>query len=84
MLQGGGRNDNQIDEFNLKVAEVVYSIEEAEEKELPIDHNEFYALNDKGNFSLLIHGTQPKGSDASLAIKELKKNNVQFAYSRGK
>ena len=78
----GGRNDKQIDEFDLKVAEVVYSIEEAEEKELPIDHNEFYALNDSGNFSLLIHGTQPKGSTASLAIKELKKNKVNFSYSR--
>ena len=78
----GGRNDNQIDEFDLKVAEVVYSIEESEEKNLPIDHNEYYAINNEGNFSLLIHGTQPKGSNASLAIKELKKNKVQYSYSR--
>ena len=78
----GGRNDHQIDDFNLKVAEVVYSLEEAEDKGLPIDHNEFYAINSKGNFGLLIHGTQPKGSEASQAVQTLKKNNIQHAYSR--
>jgi hypothetical protein len=78
----GGRLDNLIDEFELKVAEVVFSLEEAEEKQLPIDHDEFYAMNSQGNFGLLIHGTQPKDSDAGEAIKELKRQGVEFAYSR--
>lgn len=78
----GSRNDKQIDEFDLKVAEVVYSLDEARDKNLPIDHNEFYALNNNGNFALLIHGTQPKGSNASLAMRELKRNNIKYSYSR--
>jgi len=78
----GGRYDYLIDEYNLKVAEVVFSLEEAEEKGLPIDHDEYYAINNAGNFLLLIHGTQPKGSKASDAIRNLKAQGVEFAYSR--
>jgi len=73
-----------MDEYNLKIAEVVFSLEEAEGKDLPIDHDEFYALNNMGNFALLIHGTQPKGTDASLAIKDLKQQGINFSYSRKK
>ena len=58
------------------------SLEEAEEKGLPIDHDEYYAINNAGNFLLLIHGTQPKGSKASDAIRNLKAQGVEFAYSR--
>ena len=77
----GSRTDELIDTYNLKTAEVVLSIGEATMKKLPIDHNEYYALNDLGNFALLIHGTQPKNSYASQAIKNLKKHNVKFAYN---
>ena len=80
----GGRMDNLIDEYDLKVAEVVLSLEEAEEKELPIDNDEFFALNNQGNFALLIHGTQPKGSVSGKALIELKRKRVKFAYSRKK
>ena len=80
----GGRYDSLIDEYNLKVAEVVFSIEEAEAKGLPIDHDEYYAINNAGNFALLIHGTQPKGSKASEALRSLKSQGVEFAYSRSK
>jgi hypothetical protein len=78
----GGRDDYLIDLHDLKVAEVVYSVEEAEAKGLPIDHNEYYALNNAGNFALLIHGTQPKGSEAGKAMQLLKAQGVEFAYSR--
>jgi hypothetical protein len=78
----GGRYDYLIDQYNLKVAEVVFSLEEAEEKGLPIDHDEYYAINNAGNFALLIHGTQPKGTDAAKAIQNLKAQGVEFAYSR--
>ena len=80
----GGSRDNLLDEYSLKIAEVVLSLEEAEGKELPIDHDEFYALNNNGNFGLLIHGTQPKNSDAGEAIKELKRKGINFSYSRKK
>ena len=78
----GGRMDGLIDEVGLKVAEVVFSLEEAEEKGLPVDHDEYHAINNVGNFALLIHGTQPKGSDAGQAVRELKAKGVEFAYSR--
>jgi len=77
----GSRTDKLIDTYNLKTAEVVLSIGEATIKKLPIDHDEYYALNDLGNFALLIHGTQPKNSYASQAIKNLKKHNIKFAYN---
>ena len=78
----GGRMDNLIDDFDLKVAEVVYSIEEAETKNLPIDHTEEYALKDNGNFALLLHGTQPKGSKAGESKKLMDKQGVKYSYSR--
>ena len=78
----GGRYDNLIEQYNLKVAEVVFSLEEAEAKGLEIDHDEKHAILDLGNFALLIHGTQPKGSKGSEAMKALRKANIQFAYSR--
>jgi hypothetical protein len=78
----GGRMDNLIDEKSLKVAEVVFSLEEAEEKSLPVDHDEYQAINNAGNFALLIHGTQPKGSEAGKAMQLLKAQGVEFAYSR--
>jgi hypothetical protein len=78
----GGRMDHLINAQSLKVAEVVFSLEEAEEKGLPIDHDEYHAINDTGDFALLIHGTQPKGSDANKAMRNLKAQGVKFAYSR--
>jgi hypothetical protein len=78
----GGRADNLLDEYGLKVAEVVFSLEEAAEKGLEIDHDESHAMRDTGNFALLIHGTQPKGSDAQGAIQALKRVGVKYSYSR--
>jgi len=78
----GGRRDYLIDEFDLKVAEVVFSIEEAEAKNLPIDHTEEYAIRPKGNFALLLHGQQPKGSKAQEAKKLMDKQGVKYAYKR--
>ena len=78
----GSRVDGLIDKHELKVAEVVYSLEEAEEKNLEIDHDERHAIQNNGNFALLIHGTQPAGSKAGLAKKELKSKNIKHAYSR--
>ena len=82
----GGKHDNLIkgkgNRKDLKVAEVVFSIEEAEANNLSIDHNEFYALTDNGNFALLLHGPQPKGSKAGEAKKRMDKQGVKYSYSR--
>ena len=78
----GGKYDNLIDEYKLKEAVVVFSLEEAEAKNLEIDHNEKHAIQNTGSFALLIHGTQPKGSEASEALKSLKKQGINSGYSR--
>jgi hypothetical protein len=80
----GGRDDHMIDEFNLRSAKVVFSEAEAEELGLAIDHDDSHAakptLRDD-SFALLIHGTQPAGSEASTALKKLKGKG---SYSRKK
>ena len=77
----GGKLDNLINKHNLKFAEVVYSEQEAKDKGLSIDHDDSHAMNGKNSFALLIHGTQPKGSKGSKAIKEMKANGTKFSYS---
>ena len=69
----GGRHDELIDAEDLKCAEVVFSEEEAAEKGLEIDHDDSHAAYGNDSFALLIHGTQPKGSEASQALQKLRK-----------
>mgnify|MGYP003111315953 CR=1 FL=1 len=80
----GGRDDHMIDEFNLRSARVVFSEAEAEELGLAIDHDDSHAAKPSlrdNSFALLIHGTQPAGSEASTALKKLKGKG---SYSRKK
>jgi len=69
----GGKLDHLIDIFNLKYVEVVFSTQEAIDKDLEIDHDDSHAYNYDLPFTLLIHGTQPKGSKAAEAKKLLAK-----------
>lgn len=69
----GGKQDELIDLYNLKYAEVVYSESEAKEKGLEIDHDDSHAYDFDHPFALLIHGVQPKGSKASKAKSTLAK-----------
>ena len=78
----GGRDDWMIDEYGFRSAKVVFSEEQAEELDLIIDHDDSHAANPDwrdDNFALLIHGTQPKGSEAAVALKALKGKG---SYSR--
>lgn len=79
----GGSHDKLIKEEKLRYAKVVFSEEEA--GKLKIDHTDECAANPKlkkKDFALLIHGIQPANSDASNAIKILKKNKVKFSYGK--
>ena len=80
----GGTHDHLIDEFNLRSAKGVFSEAEAAELGLAIDHDDTHAakptLRDD-SFALLLHGTQPKDSEASKALKALKGKG---SYSRNK
>ena len=81
----GGRLDHLIDEHNLREAVVVFSESEAEEKNLIIDHDDSHAARPSlkdNSFALLIHGTQPKGSEAANALQTLRRNKVKHSYSR--
>ena len=70
----GGKYDDLIELHGWKEALVVYSEQEAEERGLEIDHDDTHAAFGKENFALLIHGTQPKGSLASVALQKIKRD----------
>ena len=70
----GGKFDYLIEKLNLPYAEVVFSEEEAKQKDLPIDHDDSHARDPEvTKFALLLHGTQPANSPASEALSQLKK-----------
>ena len=74
-----GKEDNLIHEFNLKSVDVVKHPSETKRE---IDHNEYYAINDEGSFSLLLHGTQKQGSESSKALSRMKKEGIKFSYGK--
>lgn len=81
----GGKWDLQIGIHGLRYAEVVYHPEEAEKLGLEIDHDDSLAKNPHiQKFGLLLHGVQGAGSEASSAIKRMKSENIQYAYSHKK
>ena len=70
----GGKQDNLIEQYNLKYAKVVFSVEQA--GNLKIDHDDTSAYMRDESFCLLIHNTQPKGSEASKALSKLRKLGI--------
>jgi hypothetical protein len=79
----GGRYDHFIELFGLKSAKVVHSYEEAYNLGLPIDQRDELASEAGGSFAILLHGTQPKGSNAAKALQQLKKKGFH-GYSKRK
>ena len=69
----GGKFDDLIDLHAWKEAVVVFSEKEAEQTGLDIDHDDSLAAFGANSFALLLHGTQPKGSEASRALQKLRK-----------
>ena len=81
----GGRRDDMIVDYDLRSAKVVFSYEEADMLGLEVDHDDTHAANPfwaTDDFALIIHGIQPKGSEASEAIKQLKKDGKKFSYGK--
>lgn len=81
----GGRWDHLIEEYNFPSCRVVYSVEEAERLGLPIDHDDTHAAGFHGDvdFCILIHGTQPQGSEEAKAVYRLRKKGLN-GYRRDK
>lgn len=77
----GGRFDEYIDKYGLREAKVVFSKAEAKSLRLSIDHDDSHAMKFGKSFALLLHGQQPKGSEASKALQNLKKVGIN-GYSR--
>lgn len=69
----GGTCDDLIHQHKLKYAEVVFSTEEARRKGLELDHDDSHAFVGNESFALLLHGSQPAGSEASRAWQIIKK-----------
>lgn len=72
----GGSSDAMIRRHKLRSAKVVFSEKEANKYGLEIDDDDSTACDpSKRNesFALLIHGTQPAGSEASKALQKLLK-----------
>lgn len=68
----GGKYDHLISVLKLRTAKVVFAEDQA--GNLPIDHDDSHAATMGGSFALLLHGVQPKGSEAAVALKTLKGN----------
>lgn len=81
----GGKQDHLVLRLDLKRVQVVFHPEEAEKIGIPIDHDDSLASeNTVQEFALLLHGGQPKDSTAGAALKRLKTEGVDFAYSSKK
>jgi len=65
----GGKYDSYIKRLGIRTAKVVFS---ENETDLPIDHDDSHAATIGESFALLLHGIQPKGSQASKALVQLK------------
>lgn len=70
----GGKQDSLIEQYNLKSVKVVYTVEQAGNN--IIDHDDTSAYMQDKSFCLLLHGVQPKGSEASKALSVLKKQGI--------
>jgi len=69
----GGTHDDLIERYNLRSVKVVFSEQEAIDLGLEIDHTDSLAYAGNSNFALLLHGTQPKGTEAAKAWYDIMK-----------
>jgi len=67
--------------YKRQVSHVVYTEEQAAELDLEIDHDDSHCFGDKP-FALLVHGSQPAGSEAMQAISQRKKEGGFVGYGK--
>jgi len=79
----GGAMDKTVVLNKLKNVRVVFDEKEASEANLEIDHDDSHAYSKGGNFALLLHGVQKKGSEAAQAYSKLSKKGLT-GYSKKK
>lgn len=72
-------NEEFIKKHNLRYAKVVNTIDDAIKLKLHIDYDDTIAAFGDDSFALLLHGGQPKGSEAG---KHVSKNKKTGAYDK--
>jgi len=78
----GGKFDTIAQEIGMITAEVVRHPEEADEKGLEIDHDDSHAMTNVEDFALLIHSTQPKGTQAAADMQRLRDEKIKHGYNK--
>ena len=79
----GGHFDHLIEQHKLRHSIVVDHPDAAAALGLEIDHDDSHAYTRSvDSFALLLHGIQPKGSAAAIAIKRMQDEEVQYAYTK--
>jgi len=71
----GGKKDALIGKHKLREAVVIFEEQTADILDYEIDHDDSHAADPskrRESFALLIHGTQPAGSEAGQALSKLK------------
>ena len=68
----GGRYDHLIEPLKMREAVVFTKLADADASGLDIDHDDSHAATMGGSFGLLLHGTQPAGSEAAKDLRALK------------
>ena len=77
----GGTLDHLIEPNNLRSALIVQHPKVAELMGLEVDHDDSLARNrDVHKFALLMHGTQPKGTEAAANLTVMRREKVPFSY----
>jgi len=78
----GGKWDHLIDEGLFKrYAKVFMTEDDANAAGLEVDHDDSHCFGDKP-FALLVHGTQPKGSEWGAAIRARRSQHQFSGYSK--
>lgn len=77
-------NEQFILDNGLRYSRVVGSEEEARELGLPIDVDDSIAWGSDDNFALVIHGSQPKGSEAAETLKQNRKSGLYDKIKQAK
>lgn len=78
----GGEYDRLVSHCGIPTVRVVFSEREAELMGLQIDHDDTLAWASDSDFALMIHGTQPKGSEAAEALKMNRREGKFTGYGR--
>jgi hypothetical protein len=78
----GGKLDHLISKHKLKYAKVVYTVKDASNLGLEIDHDDSHAIIGKTSYALLLHGRQTAGTKAAAALALLRRQGIG-GYGRG-